>query len=261
MQRNLIVAAGALVVAACLFHVLDENGVASFAQSSAQAVPVSAIEPRQDTILVTPLVRFSSAEPGSTDVSVTQPSPEPASPAQDAPPAATTAEAPDAAPVVVEPVAPAASTLEAEPLQAHPGGLAIPVSGMAPNQLIDSFNDPRGANGIHEAIDIMATLQTPVVAVADGKVMKLFDSVPGGHTLYQFDASEKFAYYYAHLDGYAPGIVEGQKLKRGDLLGYVGVSGNANPLTPHLHFAVFALGPEKRWWQGHAINPFPLFQR
>lgn len=177
---------------------------------------------------------------------------------QAAPPAA---QKPDAAPVVVEPVAPAASPEQAEPLPLHPGGLSIPVSGITPDQLVDSFDDPRGAYGIHEAIDIMAPLRTPVLAVDDGKLVKLFDSVPGGLTLYQFDTSEQFAYYYAHLDSYAPGLVEGQELKRCDLLGYVGASGNANPLAPHLHFMVYALGPEKRWWQGRAINPYPLFQR
>lgn len=167
---------------------------------------------------------------------------------------------PDTAPLAVEPVAPAASPEPAEPLPLHPGGLSMPISGIEPEQLLDSFADPRGA-GLHEAIDIMAPLRRPVMAVDDGKLVKLFNSVPGGLTLYQFDTSEQFAYYYAHLDSYAPGLVEGQALKRGDLLGYVGASGNANPLTPHLHFAVFVLGPEKHWWQGRAINPYPLFQR
>lgn len=224
MKRMWRVATGVLVGAACLFPVLVEDAVAACAQNSAQAAPASAMAP-----------------------------------AQDAPPAP--AQEPDAAPAVVEPVAPAASPELVESLPTHPGGLAIPVSGIAPEQLVDSFDDPRGAYGIHEAIDIMAPLRTPVLAVADGKVVKLFDSVPGGHTLYQFDTSEQFAYYYAHLDGYAPGLVEGQQLKRGDLLGYVGASGNANPLAPHLHFMVYVLGPEKRWWQGSAINPYPLFQR
>lgn len=145
-------------------------------------------------------------------------------------------------------------------LSAHPGSLAIPVVGITAEQLLDTFNDTRGS-GRHEAIDIMAPLRTPVVAVDDGPLVKLFDSLAGGLTLYQYDASGSFAYYYAHLDSYAAGLVEGQVLKRGELLGYVGVSGNANALAPHLHFAVFRLGPEKRWWQGTAINPYPLFKR
>lgn len=145
-------------------------------------------------------------------------------------------------------------------LAEHPGSLDIPVVGITVEQLVDTFNDTRGS-GLHEAIDIMAPLKTPVVAVDDGPLVKLFDSVAGGLTLYQYDASGSFAYYYAHLDSYAAGLVEGQELKRGELLGYVGVSGNANALAPHLHFAVFQLGPEKRWWQGTAINPYPLFKR
>jgi murein DD-endopeptidase MepM/ murein hydrolase activator NlpD len=142
----------------------------------------------------------------------------------------------------------------------HPGSLDIPVVGITVEQLVDTFSDTRGS-GLHEAIDIMAPLKTPVVAVDDGPLVKLFDSAAGGLTLYQYDASGSFAYYYAHLDSYAAGLVEGQELKRGELLGYVGVSGNANALAPHLHFAVFQLGPEKRWWQGTAINPYPLFKR
>jgi murein DD-endopeptidase MepM/ murein hydrolase activator NlpD len=149
----------------------------------------------------------------------------------------------------------------AETLSTHPGGLLIPVAGITPAQLQDTFHDMRGTERSHEAIDIMAALKTPVFAVDDGTLVKLFDSKPGGLTLYQYDPSATFAYYYAHLDGYAAGLVEGQTIKRGDLLGYVGVTGNADPLAPHLHFAVFVLGPEKHWWKGTAINPYPLFKR
>ncbi len=148
-----------------------------------------------------------------------------------------------------------------EPLPAHPGGLLIPVAGIAPAHLQDTFHDRRGTERSHEALDIMAPMQTPVFAVDDGILVKLFDSKAGGLTLYQYDASATFAYYYAHLDGYAADLVEGQAIKRGDLLGYVGVTGNSDPLAPHLHFAVFVLGPEKQWWKGTAINPYPLFER
>ena len=104
----------------------------------------------------------------------------------------------------------------------------------------------------------MAPRGTPVLAVADGKIEKLFDSKQGGLTLYQFDRTGTFAYYYAHLDRYAAGMVEGRQLERGEVLGYVGGTGNADPAGPHLHFAIFVLGPEKHWWQGTAINPYPL---
>ena len=107
----------------------------------------------------------------------------------------------------------------------------------------------------------MAPRGTPVLAVADGRVVKRFSSKPGGLTVYQFDREETFAYYYAHLDGYAPGVREGTQLTRGDVVGYVGSTGNARPDAPHLHFAIFVLGPEKRWWEGTAINPYPATGR
>jgi len=138
--------------------------------------------------------------------------------------------------------------------------LLVPVQGFRPDQLQDTFTQARSEGRQHEAIDILAPKGTPVVAVADGRVAKLFDSRPGGLTVYQFDSSERLAYYYAHLDRYADGLQEGQWLRRGQLLGYVGSTGNASPEAPHLHFAVFELGPEKRWWEGRPINPYPLFQ-
>ena len=97
-----------------------------------------------------------------------------------------------------------------------------------------------------------------MLAVADGKVAKLFNSKQGGLTIYQFDTAEVHAYYYAHLDSYAADIKEGDSIMRGDVIGYVGSTGNANPAGPHLHFAIFVLGPDKKWWQGTAINPYPL---
>ena len=138
-----------------------------------------------------------------------------------------------------------------------PADLLIPVEGVAARDLRDSFAERRGT-GHHEAIDIMARRGTPVVAVADGPVAKLFTSVPGGLTVYQFDAQGNFAYYYAHLDAYAPGLGQGMALRRGDPVGTVGSTGDASPDAPHLHFAIFRLGPEKQWWKGTAIDPYPL---
>ncbi len=137
-------------------------------------------------------------------------------------------------------------------------GLLIPVQGVQASQLQDTFADARGTGRVHDAIDIMAAAGTPVLAVADGHVEKLFDSKPGGITLYQFDPSGSHAYYYAHLQGYAAGIVEGKALRRGETIGYVGATGNASPDAPHLHFGVFVLGPERQWWKGKAVNPYPL---
>jgi len=140
-----------------------------------------------------------------------------------------------------------------------PSGLVVPVQGVQPGQLSPTFDDARGDDRRHDALDIMAPAGTPVVAVADGHVEKLFDSRQGGLTIYQFEPGGRFAYYYAHLDRYAPGLAEQQPVRRGQVIGYVGSTGNARPDAPHLHFAVFVLGPEKHWWEGTAIDPYPLF--
>jgi murein DD-endopeptidase MepM/ murein hydrolase activator NlpD len=137
-------------------------------------------------------------------------------------------------------------------------GMLLPVAGIKPAQLTDTFTQARGTGRLHDAIDIMAARGTPVLAAVDGKVEKLFTSKQGGLTIYEFDPAATHAYYYAHLDRYAAGVVEGMPLKRGDVIGYVGSTGNANPEAPHLHFAIFELGPEKHWWQGTPINPYPL---
>lgn len=136
--------------------------------------------------------------------------------------------------------------------------LVIPVAGIKASQLTDTYTDSRSGGRVHDAIDIMAPRGTQVIAADDGKVAKLFYSKQGGLTVYQFDPSEKFVYYYAHLDSYAPALVEGKQLHRGDPVGLVGFSGNASEAAPHLHFAISVLGPEKHWWQATAINPYPL---
>lgn len=142
-----------------------------------------------------------------------------------------------------------------------PTGLLIPVQGAGFETLTDTFDEARGSERRHEALDIMAPEGTPVLAVADGTIEKLFDSERGGLTIYQFEPTGRYAYYYAHLQAYAPGIVEGQPVRRGDVLGTVGSTGNADPAAPHLHFAVFRLTPEKQWWVGEPINPYPLLAR
>ncbi|MCG2595081.1 M23 family metallopeptidase [Ramlibacter sp. XY19] len=138
--------------------------------------------------------------------------------------------------------------------------LLVPVVGIAPERLADTYDQGRGQRA-HEAMDILAPRGTPVVAVDNGRVAKLFTSKPGGLTVYHFDEAGRLAYYYAHLDRYADGLREGMELKRGDLVGYVGTTGNADPGTPHLHFAVFKLGPDKKWWQGEPVNPYPALRR
>lgn len=136
--------------------------------------------------------------------------------------------------------------------------LVMPVQGITPEKLQNTFDDARSGGRVHEALDILAPRNTPVLAVEDGRVAKLFTSKQGGLTIYQFDPTETYAYYYAHLERYADGVKEGVTLRRGQVIGYVGTSGNAPPETPHLHFAIFRLTPEKRWWEGDPLNPFTI---
>jgi murein DD-endopeptidase MepM/ murein hydrolase activator NlpD len=136
----------------------------------------------------------------------------------------------------------------------------MPVDGVDDDDLRDTFAEMRGGNRTHEALDIMVPRGTPVRAVRDGHIEKLFDSKQGGLTVYQFDPSATYAYYYAHLDRYAPGLREGQRVGKGDIIGYVGSTGNASPDAPHLHFGIFRLTPEKQWWKGEALNPYPLLR-
>lgn len=154
--------------------------------------------------------------------------------------------------------APAAAPSEAILQELRARLLTIPVAGAKPADLSStSFHEGRPDHP-HEALDIMSPRGTPVVAVEDGTIEKLFWSKAGGHTIYQFDPSRRFAYYYAHLDRYADGLTEHQSIHRGDTIGYVGSTGNANPNAPHLHFAIFLLTPERQWWKGTAIDPYPV---
>jgi murein DD-endopeptidase MepM/ murein hydrolase activator NlpD len=137
--------------------------------------------------------------------------------------------------------------------------LGLPIRGLKQSDIQDTFDQTRAAGERrHEAADIMSPRGTPVIAVDNGIIAKLFNSKPGGLTIYQFDSTERFCFYYAHLDRYADGIKEGMLVKRGDTIGYVGSTGNADPAAPHLHFAIFELGPEKKWWEGRPINPYQI---
>jgi peptidoglycan LD-endopeptidase LytH len=147
----------------------------------------------------------------------------------------------------------------AERLMIVPGALiAIPVAGIVASDLRDTFTEARGGGRLHGAIDILAPRGTPVVAAVDGTIRKLFDSRAGGLSVYQFDTAEERVYYYAHLDAYADGLSEGDVVVQGMVIGYVGITGNAAPDTPHLHFSVEDLPPTKEWWKGAAVNPYPL---
>ena len=175
-----------------------------------------------------------------------------------APPATATSTAPPPA-AIREALSAVASIAAPDPASSQTvRPLIIPVAGVQAAALHDMFDERRGGGRKHEAIDIMAPRGTPVLATDEGSVKKLFTSVPGGLTVYQFAPDGRYCYYYAHLDSYAAGLHEGQQLKRGELVGYVGTTGNAPKNAPHLHFAIFLLDAERRWWKGTPINPYPL---
>ena len=154
----------------------------------------------------------------------------------------------------------ASPTLRGDPIADLRGRhLDLPVRGASRAALSDSFYETR-TGGRHEALDILAPRNTPVVAVEDGTIVKLFQSRAGGTTIYQFDPTSTYVYYYAHLERYADGLREGLAVERGDVIGYVGSSGNAPENTPHLHFAIMRLDEDKQWWRGTPIDPYPVFK-
>ena len=138
--------------------------------------------------------------------------------------------------------------------------LTIPVAGIAKSELRDTYDEKRGGTRKHEALDILAPRGTAVLSAAPGRVLKLFNSKPGGLMVYAADSSERFILMYGHLDAYQPGLAEGQTLRRGQQLGIVGTTGNAPPTVPHLHFAVARSADVKQWWKGMPVNPFPMLR-
>lgn len=152
-------------------------------------------------------------------------------------------------------VAPAAAAIPAG------GGLIIPVAGMTPDKLTDTWGDARGdGTRQHHAIDIMAPRGTPVLAAAAGTVEKIFESHNGGHTIYIRRADAGWQDYYAHLDAYAAGLHEGQVVRQGEQIGQVGSTGDASPDAPHLHYEIHQMAPGDGWWKGTEINPYPILR-
>jgi murein DD-endopeptidase MepM/ murein hydrolase activator NlpD len=150
---------------------------------------------------------------------------------------------------------------------AHIGGitftprLVIPVLGVKPDQLLDTFTDARSEGRMHDAIDIPAPAGTPVIAAADGEIVKLFQSDRGGTTIYQLSTDKKLVFYYAHLQRYADSLVVGKFVKQGEVIGYVGDTGNAGAGNYHLHFSISIIADPKRYWEGTNINPYPLLHK
>jgi murein DD-endopeptidase MepM/ murein hydrolase activator NlpD len=255
-----------------------------------------ALSPRARVLLLaasillglTALVWYLSSKPRSTPVTpISQPNAtgELNLPSNDAnttaaaPPATETAPPPDASPsaegtsspaftpspsATAAPQTPPATPVPVEDTYAaNPSGagLLIPVAGIRPEQLQDTYTQSRSEGRTHNAIDIMAARNTPVVAAADGRIIKLFQSERGGITLYQLGTDNRTVYYYAHLERYADGLVEDRFARRGELLGYVGDSGNAGRDNCHLHFSIWLVNDPKRFWDGENINPYPLLTK
>lgn len=139
--------------------------------------------------------------------------------------------------------------------------LIIPVAGVRPDQLLDTFDDARSEGRVHDAIDIPAAAGTSVLAAADGQILKLFQSERGGITIYQLSSDKKLVFYYAHLQQYASNITEGMMVRQGQVIAYVGDTGNAVPGNYHLHFSIAVVADPKRYWEGSNINPYPLLHR
>jgi murein DD-endopeptidase MepM/ murein hydrolase activator NlpD len=212
--------------------------------------PLASVSRRPTTAAPPPTAAATTAKAGATTSAV--------------PPASSTVEAATRPPEPTEPlpavapVSPTVTASDADIEQLRARALVFPVEGVLPREMRDTFSEGRDGHQ-HEAVDILAPRGTRVLAVDDGRVAKLFTSVRGGLTVYQFDPTETYCYYYAHLDRYAEGLKQGAFLRRGALVGYVGTTGNAAKTTPHLHFALFKLGLEKRWWEGTALNPYGLW--
>lgn len=158
---------------------------------------------------------------------------------------------PPLAPISAAPARPVATTGRT--------ALRMPIDGVDVESMKGGFAEARTGHP-HEAVDILVPRNTPVHAVQDGTIAKLFVSKAGGITIYQFDPSGRLCYYYAHLERYAEGLRDGEAVKQGQVIGYVGTSGNAPPNAPHLHFAVFELGSDQRWWKGKPIDPYFIFK-
>jgi len=153
------------------------------------------------------------------------------------------------------------ATISADPIaELRRHDLQLPIDDADVDDMKGGFEQRRNGNRrAHEAVDILAPRNTPVHAVEGGTIARLFFSRNGGITIYQFDPTRRFCYYYAHLEKYADGLEEGQSVEAGDVIGYVGTTGNAPPSTPHLHFAIFELNPDQRWWEGTPIDPYLVY--
>lgn len=244
--RVLLIAAAAFAALAALVWYLS---VGYWSQPATPLPPPRGVE----TITTTPAPTPSTTPAASGTSDPTFPNDPPPSPSP-TPFVSPTPPAPSASPTQGPPP-PAGG-----PASIAPSGLVIPVAGVRPEQLQDTYSDARSEGRRHDAIDIIAPRGTPVLAAADGRVVKLFQSVKGGITLYQIGADDRTVYYYAHLERYADGLTEGHFARRGETIGYVGDTGNATPGNCHLHFQIYTVADPKKFWNGENLNPYELLR-
>lgn len=152
------------------------------------------------------------------------------------------------------------SSMEADVEYLNSRRLMLPVAGIRPDQLSDSFDTPRDGSRRHHAIDILAPRGTPVLAADDGRVLRVSWNNAGGNTVYTTDTEGRIVYYYAHLDRYHDSIVAGMPISKGDTIGYVGTTGNAPRDIPHLHFQIMRMAHDGKYWNGEPIDPFPILR-
>ena len=212
-------------------------------------------------VVVAAVMRFVSPQPEHADLAVQALGPRESPATSPTPIVVTTPEVPQSEPGLSTSVA-SPSPLQS-PQESFVGtvGLIIPVAGVKPEQLLDTYSDARSEGRSHDAIDIPAPAGTAVLAAAGGTITKLFQSDRGGTTIYQLSTDNQLVYYYAHLQRYADGVYEGKPVKQGEVIAYVGDSGNAGAGNYHLHFSIAALKDPKRYWEGTNINPYPLLKR
>jgi peptidoglycan LD-endopeptidase LytH len=196
-------------------------------------------------------------KPGETPVVATAPTPS----QLDDPTATTTFATPEELPENQPSPTPGAPVLTLDPSYIGRLNLAVPVKGVKAEQLQDTFKDARSEGRVHDAIDIPAPAGTPVIATAEGQIVKLFKSERGGTTIYQASKDKKLVFYYAHLQGYADGLVVGKTVWQGETIGYVGDTGNAGAGNYHLHFSIMVVSDPKRYWEGTNVNPFPFLRK
>jgi len=241
-SRGLAIVA-TFVVAACDIHWLQNDST-----KTASA---------KDTVTIHPVVVTAQPEPGAIPVDTLVGLAFGDSDVAAAAAAAAAVPAPARPKAAADTSSIIATAIELQQLAAT---LDVPVQGVLRSQLKDNFSEGRSGHS-HEALDILAARGTPVLSATDGKLLKLFESKQGGHMVYAGDATDHFILMYAHLDRYAPGLTEGMPLRRGQVIGYVGTSGDAPPDTPHLHFAIARGTPSVKWWKGTPVNPYPLLAK